>query len=474
METRRAAIKTLLGATAGLAGFSRPARGERRPNFVVILADDLGYGDVGCYGSPDVPTPHIDSIARNGYRFTDGYVSAAVCSPSRAGLLTGRHQQRYGHEFNTGPAGRDRQEHLGLPLGEVTLPQILQKAGYKTGIVGKWHLGMNPEFHPMSRGFDEYFGFLFGANSYLTGRTPDGQVVQTGEETAAIAEQRREPVFRGREPVEEHQYLTEAFGREAVSYIGRHKNDPFFLYLAFNAVHEPLQATTRYLDRFANIKDQRHRMLAAMTSAMDDNIGAVLKKLRETGLEKDTIVFFLSDNGCPIYTRAGTNGPLNGSKITYFEGGIRVPFAMQWPGVIPGGRTYRNPVVSRDILPTLVAAAGAALPKDREYDGVDLLPYLTGRNNASPHDILFWRSGDVFAARKGNWKLIQAGGKATRLYDLSSDLGEKNDRSAAEAGVVRELRAALKQWNTKLVPPRWKPRSVVNLPVNGEKFVWSV
>ncbi|MCL5746416.1 MAG: sulfatase-like hydrolase/transferase [Acidobacteria bacterium] len=466
-------MQTLLGAAGALTAFGQQAKKARKPNFVIILADDLGYGDVGCFGSPDVPTPNIDSIARNGYRFTDGYVSAAVCSPSRAGLLTGRCQQRFGHEFNTGPAHRDREQHLGLPLGEVTLPQLLKPAGYKTGMVGKWHLGMSPEFHPLSRGFDEYFGFLFGANSYLTSRTPGGQMIRTGEEYGGIPEQRREPVFRGREPVAEDQYLTDAFGREAVSYIERHKGEPFFLYLAFNAVHEPLQATTRYLDRFANIKDERHRMLAAMTAAMDDSVGAVLRKLRDAGLEKDTLVFFLSDNGCPIYTRAGTNGPLSGSKITYFEGGIRVPFAVQWPGVIPAGRTFGKPVVSRDILPTLVAAAGASLPKDREYDGVNLLPYLTGRNNGSPHEILFWRSADVFAARKGNWKLIQAG-ETTRLYDLSTDLGEKKDRAGSETAVVREMREALKQWNKKLVPPRWKPRSVVNLPVNGEKFMWSV
>jgi arylsulfatase A-like enzyme len=470
MLTRRAALQTL---AAGLAsGFSASAQTARKPNLIILLADDLGYGDVGCFGSPDVPTPHIDSIAASGVRCTDGYVTNAVCSPSRAAILTGRYQHRYGHEFNPGPARRDEAEHLGLPLSETLLPKMLKKAGYSTGMVGKWHLGGNPEFHPMSRGFDEFFGFLHGANSYVTTGTGGRESVDApGEPKAGVPDSRVQPIFRGRKSVEESDYLTDAFTREAVGYIDRHKRDPFFLYLAFNAVHTPLQATAKYLDRFANIPNPRHRMLAAMTSAMDDGIGKVLGKLKESGLEKDTLIFFLADNGCPIYTGAGSNRPLNGSKCTLYEGGIRVPFAMQWPGRIKPGQVYRKTVSSLDMAPTFLNLAGAA--SEHPLDGVDLLPYVTGKNSGAPNEKLFWRMGRNSAARIGNWKLIQIGDKA-KLYDLATDIGEKKDLAAEKPEVVRDLTAAWKAWNAPMVAPLWKPRGTPEIPINGEKITWDI
>ena len=423
MLTRRQTLRRFATAATAFAAQAQPAR---KPNLIVILADDLGYGDVGCYGSPDVPTPNIDSIAKAGVRCTNGYVTNAVCSPSRAALLTGRYQQRFGHEFNIGPAKREIAEKLGMPVTETTVADMLKKAGYRTGMVGKWHLGAIPEMHPMSRGFDEYFGFLHGANSYLVKSTPGGSKVAGLNEERALAEipvKRVNAVFRGREAAEEGDYLTDAFGREAAAFIERNKANPFFLYLPFNAVHEPLQATSKYLDRFANIKNERHRMLAAMTSAMDDNIGKVLAKLREHGLEKDTLVFFLSDNGCPTYTGAGSNGPLSGAKCTLYEGGIRVPFLVKWPGHVPAGKTEHRVVSSLDILPTFLAAAGAKAPADREYDGVDVMPYLSGKNTKPLHAVLFWRMGPNAAVRKGDWKLIQIG-QTSKLFDLKSDIGE--------------------------------------------------
>lgn len=354
MPTRRAVLQSLAGAAVGrlLSGAPR----ERKTNFVILLSDDLGYGDVGCFGSPDVPTQYIDSIASGGVRFTDGYVTCPVCSPSRSAVMTGRYQQRYGHEFNPDnrkvPHDRDVRENLGLPLSEITLAQLLKKAGYATGAVGKWHLGSNPPFHPMSRGFDEYFGFLPGGNAYVTDKTPGAVSVAALDTPAYKPIPRIVPVMRGREPVEENEYRTDALGREAVSFIERHKSEPFFLYLAFNAIHVPLQVTAHYLDRFANIANERHRALAAMTYALDQNIGRVLAMLRETGLEKDTVVFFFSDNGCPTYSGSGTNGPLSGGKCTLFEGGIRIPFCMQWPGHVPPGQTYHHPMMSFDLLAT--------------------------------------------------------------------------------------------------------------------------
>ena len=471
---RRQLLQTLCGgAVAALA----PAQ-PKKPNFIIFLADDLGYGDIGCFGSKDVPTPNIDSIARNGIKCTSGYVSAAVCSPSRAALMTGRYQQRFGFEFNTGPAARDMKLRLGLPLTEKTLPQYLKTAGYTTGMVGKWHLGGNPEFQPPRRGFDEFFGFHHGANSYLTQATPYARFTETEDASGALAKppvKRAQPVFRGETPVEENAYLTEAFAREATAFLDMHHDKPFFLYMPFNAVHTPLHATTKYLDRVASIQDERHRTLAAMTIAMDDAIGAVLGKVKQYGLERDTLIFFFSDNGCPTYTRAGTNGPLSGSKITYFEGGIRVPFLVQWPGRLKAGQTYAQPIVSRDVLPTMLTAAGVPLPSDRELDGVDMLPYLDGRKKGSAHEWLFWRAGRNMAARHGDWKLLVLhNGEIIHLYNLAKDIGERTDVAQQNPAVVKRMRAELEKWTASLQKPKWEPRSQPKVPVNGEEITWDL
>ena len=374
----------------------------------MFLADDLGYGDIGCYGSPDVPTPHIDALAGEGVRFTDGYVSCAVCSPSRVALLTGRYQHRFGHEFNSGPIEREAQVGFGLPSEARILPQFLKPAGYRSGAIGKWHLGVRPGFRPLERGFDEFYGFLTGGNAYVTRRTVGARAAGADGEGPSIPIQRADPIRRG-EPVEEDRYLTDAFGAEAVDFIERNHQNPFFLYLAFNAIHTPLHTTNRYLDRFASIKNEKHRMLAAMTMALDEAVGAVVAKLRQKRLEQDTLVFFLSDNGCPVMTGAGTNAPLNGEKVTYYEGGIRVPFIARWPGRLPAGQVYRQPVVSRDIVPIFLSAAGLRLPSGIEFDGVDLLPYVKGDKREAPHDLLFWRAGKGRAARRDKWKLVEFG-----------------------------------------------------------------
>lgn len=466
--TRRQALAALFAAPFVLGQGSR-----RKPNIVVILADDLGYGDLGYLGSPDVPTPHLDALARSGIQFTDGYVTAAVCSPSRAGLLTGRYQQRFGHEFNSGPAARDERERLGLPLDQTTLAQLLKQNGYRTGMVGKWHLGGNPEFHPMERGFEEYFGFLHGANQYATQRTVDAREVEVREEQGGgFPATRRNPVFRNRERVEEDEYLTDAFGREATAFINKHKQQPFFLYLAFNAVHTPLHTVQKYLDRFPRIKDERHQLLASMTSALDDNVGRVMKTLKDAGLEDNTLIFFLSDNGSPTYTRAGSNGALSGSKITFYEGGIRVPFLMRWPAQFRGGAKFSKAVSSLDILLTVLSAAGAKAPA--AADGVDLVPFVKGAAKGDPHEYLFWRSGSNRAARKGKWKLIALEGKPPRLFDLSADIAEKSDVAAANPAVVKDLMSALDKWTAQLVNPKWTPRSTPTIPVNGEAIRWSV
>lgn len=406
----------------------------RKPNILFLAADDQGYGETSVQGCKDVPTPHIDSIARNGVRFTDGYVSCPVCSPTRAGWITGRYQQRFGHEFNPGPATA-ADERFGLPLTETTLPACLKTLGYATGMVGKWHLGYKPELHPLKRGFDEFFGFLGGAHSYLD----------------ALADPSN-PILRGIERVNEKEYLTDAFAREAVALIEKWKSRPFFLYLSFNAVHAPLQAVEKYLARFASISDQRRRTFAAMTAAMDEAVGQVLAKLREHGLEQDTLIFYISDNGGPTLNTTSGNGPLRGYKGQVYEGGIRVPFFVQWKGHIPAGQTFRHPVIALDILPTAVAAAGGKPPANCE--GVNLLPYLTGKRSDAPHAALYWRFGEQWAIRKGDWKLLSMGGEP-ELYNLAEDIGEKNNLASANAAKVQELRADWEAWNQKNVPPRW-------------------
>lgn len=451
----------ILCGTGLLAG-SAVGAGEAKPNIILLLADDLGYADVGFHGCKDIPTPHIDSIARNGIRCTNAYVSGPYCSPTRAGLLTGRYQQRFGHEFN--PSGS--REQTGLPLEEKTLADRLKAAGYVTGLVGKWHLGQAQQFRPQQRGFDEFYGFLGGAHPYF----PSSKSF----------------IFRGNSRAEEKEYLTDAFGREAVSFIDRHKQKPFFLYVSFNAVHTPMQATEDRLKKFASIKDEPRRTYAAMTLAMDDAIGKVLDKLHAEKLEERTLVIFFNDNGGATLRgttiNASSNAPLRGSKRSTLEGGIRVPFAMQWKGRLPAGKIYEEPIIQLDILPTALAAAGVEVKPEWKLDGVNLLPHFTGQKKESPHKMLYWRFGAQMAIRAGDWKLVRydtlVDGEArakpavtpARLYNLAKDIGETTDLAAKHPDKVTELESAWQRWNAHLASPRWGPdRQEIPLPAAATK-----
>ncbi len=333
---------TLLAVLAALPGSVDAAPPGRRPNIVLIVADDLGYAELGCQGATDVRTPHIDSIAHHGIRFISGYVTAPVCSPSRAGLLTGRYQQRFGHELNAiGP--QNRLPHVGLPTSEKTIADDFRAAGYATGIVGKWHLGGTEPYHPERRGFGEFFGFLHEGHFYVEGRH-NGVVSRLRPDEPPYDDQN--PVLRGTQPVGDFGYLTGAFTREAVAFIDRHRDRPFFLYLPYNAVHSPMQATEADLGRFPEIKDRKRRIFAAMLGALDEGVGAVLGKLREAGLTEDTLIVFLSDNGGPTAELTSSNAPLRGGKGELYEGGVRVPFLMQWEGHVPGGVVDARPVSS--------------------------------------------------------------------------------------------------------------------------------
>jgi arylsulfatase A-like enzyme len=434
----------------GCTGWTQESKeAKKRPNIVVIVGDDMGYADIGCHGCKDIATPNIDSIAQNGVRFTNGYVSCPVCSPTRAGLVTGRYQQRFGHEFNPGAPREGTKEDVGLPLTEVTIANVLKSAGYATGIVGKWHLGNVPHFHPLKRGFDEYFGFLGGSHSYT----------DPGLGSA-------NPIMRGTEPVNEKEYLTDAFTREAMSFIERHKDKPFFLYLTYNAVHSPLEAPERYKNKFENTSDPKRRVYAGMMTAMDEGIGKVLGKLRDLRLEEDTLIFFISDNGGPTGNNGSNNGPLRATKATVYEGGIRVPFMIQWPRRLKGGKVAEIPVIALDILPTAAAAAGAELPKDRKIDGVNLLPYISSEKKGTPHELLFWRMGQNHAIRKGNWKLVTMAGE-TALFDLAADIGESKDMKAEKPDIVQELQKAFEKWSKDMAEPLWGGRAAK--PVKPEK-----
>lgn len=433
-----------LGSEGGRA--ATPAR----PNLIVILTDDQGYGDVGFNGCKDIPTPNIDSIARHGVHFTNGYVSYPVCSPSRAGLLTGRYEQRFGHERN--PPFEPGNRQSGLPLSETTLADTLGKVGYRSGIIGKWHLGAHPDLHPLRRGFTEFYGMLGGGHRYL----PEELTIKEPREAKNEADSYRLWIVRDQEPVRTTQYLTDEFSDEAVRFIARHKAEPFFLYLAYNAPHSPLQATEKYLSRFAGIADPKRRTYAAMVSAVDDGVGRVLAELRRQGIEENTLVFFLSDNGGPSADNASSNAPLRGNKSDPWEGGIRVPFAAQWPGHLPKGIKYDQPVLSLDIFATITAAAGALANPARPLDGVDLLPYVTGARSGAPHEAIYLRKFDqgAFAVRRGDYKLvIPRHGAPAQLFNLAHDIRESRNLAANESSLVAALETLRAAWNAQLVPP---------------------
>jgi arylsulfatase A-like enzyme len=422
-------LLTVPRATTPVA--AAPPDPPRKPNIVLIVADDLGYGELTVQGfAKDIPTPHIDAIATRGVRFTQGYVSAPLCSPTRAGLATGRYQQRFGHEFNPGPQA-SANAAFGLPRSETMLAERMKSLGYATGMVGKWHLGYTPELTPPRRGFDAFFGFLGGAHAYLPGT-------------------KGASILRGSTPVVEKEYLTDAFAREAVAFIDQHKAEPFFLYLPFNAVHNPLQAPEKYLSRFPGINDQKRRTFAAMTAGMDDAVGRVTGKLDELKLTAQTLVVFISDNGGPTQATSSGNGPLRGFKGQMWEGGIRIPFMMQWPGRLPAGKVYDQPVIGLDVHPTIVAAAGAAVSPEWKLDGVNLLPFLTGGADGRPHETLYWRMGEKHAIRDGDWKVTVEPGTPAGLFNLAKDAGEKTDLSSTHPEKLEELVAKYDAWSAQM------------------------
>ncbi len=463
-----------------LAALTLPALAADRPNIVFIVADDLGYGEAGCYGGVDIPTPNIDALARSGVRFTSGYVTAPFCAASRAALLTGRYQTRFGFEFN--PIGaQNAAPGVGLPVAEKTLAERLRDTGYATALVGKWHLGGTAPFHPQRRGFDEFFGFLHEGHCYVPppwagvttwlrrkalpdggkGRwtSPDGRIVWSTEMGNNEPEYDTDnPLLRGSQPVDEAENLTEAFTREACAFIRRHRSQPFFLDLAYNAVHSPMQGADAFMEKFAHLPDIHRRIFAAMLAHLDDGVGRVLAALRENGLEENTLVIFLSDNGGPTRELTSSNRPFRGEKGQLLEGGIRIPFILSWKGRLPAGREEARLASSLDLYPTALAAAGVSPPTN--LDGIDLLPHLQAGDTEPFRPRHYWRVGAQAALREGDWKIYRGpSDQAWQLFHLNEDPGEARDLAAGQPDRVAALEAAWKKFDAEMIAPLWDSRA---------------
>jgi arylsulfatase A-like enzyme len=446
------------------------AAGGDRPNILLIVADDLGYGDVGFQGSTQIPTPNLDRLAASGLVCAQGYVTSPVCSPSRAGFLTGRNQVEFGYDNNLNDQHNEPGfdgNYAGLPVTERTIADRLHAAGYVTGIVGKWHLGSRPQFRPLRRGFDEFWGFLEGGHHYFPRRAG-------GQPEADL-----ECSFG---PVGPMSYLTDDITTQGMAFIHRHRAQPFFLYVAYNAPHAPMEARPEDLARFAFIKDKKRRTYCAMVARLDDQIGRLLAGLQEEGLTDHTLVVFLSDNGGPVDQNGSLNAPLNGQKGMLLEGGMRVPFVFSWPGCLPAGRKYAPVMSSLDLAPTFLRLAGADAAQFAGLEGVDLWSRLAGQDASAPHQELMWRFTISAAIRDGNWKLVRLPDRLPMLFDLHDDLSERHDVALANLDRTKAMLARLGYWDVRLPHPVavedavWKHRQLnlydaqfpLTQPVGGE------
>ncbi len=421
------------------------------PNILIILSDDQGWGDVGFNGCTDIPTPHLDQLAKEGISFQAGYASHPYCSPSRAGLLAGRYQQRFGHENNTPYTQKD--PDAGLPLNELLISELLKEKGYQTCAVGKWHLGDDEKFWPNNRGFDDWFGFFGGGMSYWGDTGKKGKihgVLKNGQ-----------PV-----PQKDLSYLTDDFSQAAVDYIEAYakQENPFFMYLAYNAPHAPIQSTNEYLKSMEHVEEGDRAAYGAMVVGMDAGIGKVIAKLKETGQYENTLIFFYSDNGGHIH--AARSEPFRGHKGMLFEGGIRVPFLVSWPNRIQKNERYQHPISALDIYPTILSAANIEYPVQGKLDGVNLLPFINGENKTAPHDLLFWRYSDGagYAVRKGKYKLIRSAYKEkTLLFDLEKDPFEHHDLAEKFSEKLEELKMDYLQWTKGTIPSKWQDPHIENV-----------
>ena len=429
---------------------------QQKTNIIFLFADDAGYHDFGFQGSTTFPTPNLDKLASEGMLFTEAYTTDSVCGPSRAGLLTGIYQQRYGIEENNVPGYMSDSskligDEMGLPLHLNTIADYLNPLGYKSIILGKWHLGNADKYHPLNRGFNEFYGFRGGARSFW----PLSQ-----KSAFERPEDRMEYGFGNYQ--EPSKYLTDAIADEACNFIEKNQKKPFFMYVSFNAVHTPLEATQADLDQVKGLEGKR-KILAAMNIALDRACGQILDKLKELGLDKNTLIVFSNDNGGPDVSMT-CNYPLSGCKSNFLEGGIRVPFIMKFPSIIKPGSKYTKSISMLDMLPTFVNLAGGDASKIKGLDGVDLMPYITNKNTEAPHKKLFWKIGNRAVVREGDWKLLRYPDRPAELYNIANDIGENNDLASKYPDKVRDLYKTLFEWEGQLERPLWmlKPIYEVN------------
>lgn len=489
--------------TALLSKIESPEE-EERPNVILIMADDLGKYEVSSYGATHVQTPNIDAIGKDGIRFKDAYVTAPICAPSRASILTGKYQQRYGFEtqpmefyptnkleFGLGKKSTASSnwkvvtepeypslwmvERQGIPPEEINLAELLKASGYSTGIVGKWHLGHGKEHIPNHRGFDYQYGFYGAFSLYTPNQSSPGYVSHVQDDLSArhqwnMKRNENAAIRENDQVVKENQYLTFALRDKAKNFISQHKDSNFFLYLSFNAPHVPFQAPESYYDQFAHIPDKNQRVYLAMIKALDDAVGGVMNHLKELGLEENTLVYFISDNGGASYTGATDNGPLKGGKITHFEGGVNVPFMLKWPGHLPKNKVYNYPVSSMDIFATSLAACGIELPESLAIDGKNLLPFLTNNQQSGPHEKLYWRTDHIRAIRYQKWKMILSTRDGwLHLYNLENDKSEEIDLKDLNQEERKQLTEFFEEWNRELPSkPLW-PRIMDRKFIIGEK-----
>lgn len=426
--------------------FQQNIRAQEKPNIIFLFSDDGGYADFGFQGSKEIKTPNLDKLASEGVRFTQAYVTEATCGPSRAGLLTGRYQQRFGFEENNVPGymsdvSAKQGEDMGIPLSESTIGDYMKKAGYQTAFYGKWHMGGADRFHPNKRGFDEFYGFRGGARDYFPYK--------------GAPEESLNKLERNFGDFKEHEgYLTDVLADDAIKWIEKNKKKPFFAYLSFNAVHTPMQATKEDLARFPELSGTRQE-LAAMTWALDRACGKILDKLKELGLDKNTLIVFSNDNGGPTDKNASINLPLSGTKSNHLEGGIRVPFVLKWSGKIKAGTTYNYPISTLDLLPTFFEVGGGNPSELKNIDGVNIIPFVQGVKTERPHPILFWRLGVRAAVREGDWKLLRYSDRPAELFNIEEDASEQKDLAVYYPDKVRQLFKKLYEWELTLERPAW-------------------
>jgi arylsulfatase A-like enzyme len=450
-------VYILLLASAS-TGICQRGREGISPNIILIIADDLGYGDLGVYGCRDIRTPQLDRLAEEGIRLTQGYVSAPYCAPSRAGLMTGRYQQRHG--FYNNPPYRPNNLSMGLDPGEETLAEVMNRAGYRTAAFGKWHLGAAAPFHPNNRGFDEFCGFLGGGHNYFPARYP--------EIRARLADSRHPSVngpeiyqyatpleYSGADLAPQEGYLTDILTDYAIDFVNRYTERPFFIYLAYNAPHVPLQAPEEDIALYAHTRDPKRRVYAAMVTNLDSNVGRLLDHLEEKGLRENTLVVFISDNGGQEL-EGGDNGVLRGRKGQTWEGGIRVPFILCWPDGLPAGQVLETPISTMDFLPTFASLAGTG-PAGKPLDGKNILPWLLGEAEGRPHAQLFWENEEWIGFRAGDWKLVRENEEGPwHLSDLSNDVAEEDNQAAGQGNRMRSMESVFMDWYGSLAPRRWE------------------